>query len=138
VRTFIDGPVCRGQIATDVIRDHFWSLFQDAELDVFITNDSYQRKGIPLLGMPGQDDDLLAASENCLHYLGRHEDYQALRRNQYTSQQPDGASLIHVWNGDGRNENALLTIFRHHNSASVVRGLAGDIPQTIWLMDYPL
>ncbi|MBX3630490.1 MAG: fatty acid cis/trans isomerase [Nitrosomonas sp.] len=138
VRTFIHGPVCRGQIATDVIRDHFWTLFQDPESDLFVTNDSYQRQVIPLLGMPGQDDDLLAASENWLHYLGRHQDYQALRRSQYTSQQPDGASLIHVWNGGGRNKNALLTIFRHHDSASVVRGLAGDIPQTIWLMDYPL
>ncbi|BBN55877.1 hypothetical protein TRE132_40020 [Pseudomonas chlororaphis subsp. aurantiaca] len=28
VRTFIRGPVCRGQIATDVIRDNFWALFQ--------------------------------------------------------------------------------------------------------------
>ncbi|MBX3639619.1 MAG: fatty acid cis/trans isomerase [Nitrosomonas sp.] len=138
VRNFIHGPVCRGQIATDVIRDHFWTLFQDPESDLFVTNDSYQRQVIPLLGMPGQDDDLLAASENWLHYLGRHQDYQALRRSQYTSQQPDGASLIHIWNGDGRNKNALLTIFRHHDSASVVKGLAGDIPQTIWLMDYPL
>jgi hypothetical protein len=29
VRTFIRGPVCRGQIATDVIRDNFWALFQE-------------------------------------------------------------------------------------------------------------
>ena len=38
VRTFIHGPVCRGQIATDVIRDHFWTLFQDPESDLFVTD----------------------------------------------------------------------------------------------------
>ena len=138
VRTFIHGPVCRGQIATDVIRDHFWTLFQDPQSDLFVTNDSYRREVIPLLGMPGQDDDLLAMGENWLHYLKRHNDYLALRQDQYTLQQPDGASLAHIWNGDGKNKNALLTIFRHHNSASVARGLVGDVPQTLWLMDYPL
>lgn len=138
VRTFIHGPVCRGQIATDVIRDHFWTLFQDPRSDLFITNDAYQRKVIPLLGMPGQDDDLLAMGENWLRYLKRHNDYQTLRQYQYSLQQPEGASLSHVWNGDGKNKNALLTIFRHYNSASVVGGLAGAVPQTLWLMDYPL
>lgn len=138
VRTFIHGPVCRGQIATDVIRDHFWTLFQDPESDLFVTNTSYQSKVIPLLGMPGQNDDLLAMGENWLHYLKRHNDYLALRQNQYVSQQLQGASLAHIWDGDGKNKNALLTIFRHHDSASVVEGLVGDIPQTLWLMDYPL
>jgi len=32
----------------------------------------------------------------------------------------------------------LLTIASHYDSASVARGLSGDIPQTLWLMDYPL
>ncbi len=138
VRTFIHGPVCRGQIATDVIRDHFWTLFQDPKSDLFVINDAYRRKVIPLLGMPGQDDNLLAMGENWLHYLKRHNDYQVLRQNHYTLQQPNGASLDHIWNGDGKNKNALLTVFRHHNSASVVAGLVGDIPKTLWLMDYPL
>ena len=88
--------------------------------------------------MPGQNDDLLAMGENWLHYLKRHNDYLALRQNQYVSQQRQGASLAHIWDGDGNNQNALLTIFRHHNSASVVEGLVGDIPQTLWLIDYPL
>ncbi|PSJ18134.1 fatty acid cis/trans isomerase [Nitrosomonas supralitoralis] len=138
VRTFIHGPVCRGQIASDVIRDHFWTLFQNPESDLFVTNASYQREVIPLLGIPGQDDGLLAMGENWLHYLKRHNDYLALRQNQYISQQQQGASLAHIWDGDGKNKNALLTIFRHHDSASVVAGLVGDIPQTLWLMDYPL
>lgn len=138
VRTFIHGPVCRGQIATDVIRDHFWTLFQDPKSDLFITDDAYQREVIPLLDIPGEDDDLLAAGDSWLRYLERRNDYLARRQKQYLAQQPEGASLAHVWSGAGWNDNALLTIFRHQNSASVVKGLVGDIPQTLWLMDYPL
>lgn len=138
VRTFIHGPVCRGQIATDVIRDHFWTIFQTPDSDLFVTDSAYQREVIPLLGMPGQDDDLLDAGENWLRYLMRRNDYLKKREKQYLARQPLGAVLTHIWNGGGHNENALLTIFRHHNSASVVRGLAGNIPQTLWWMDYPL
>jgi len=138
VRTFIHGPVCRGQIATDVIRDHFWTVFQSPESDLFVTDSAYQQQAIPLLGMPGQDDRLLDAGENWLHYLKRHNDYLTLRQQHYVSQQPQGASLEDIWNGAGQNKNALLTVFRHHNSASVVSGLTGAVPQTLWLMDYPL
>lgn len=138
VRTFIHGPVCRGEIATHVIRDHFWTIFQAPDSDLFVTDSAYQREVIPLLGMPGQDDDLLDAGENWLRYLTRRNDYLKKRDEQYSARQPLGAALAHVWDGGGENENALLTIFRHHNSASVVRGLAGSIPQTLWWMDYPL
>ncbi|MCY1501830.1 Fatty acid cis/trans isomerase (CTI) [compost metagenome] len=44
-------------------------------------------------------------------------------------------SWSHIWTG---NDNALLSIFRQHDSASVRKGLIGEIPQTIWWMDYPL
>lgn len=138
VRTFIHGPVCRGQIATDVIRDHFWTMFQHPQSDLFITDPDYQRKVIPLLGMPGQNDDLLTAGENWLRYLKRRNDYLTRRQKEYLAQQPQGAALAHIWDGAGWNDNALLTVFRHHDSASVVKGLVGDIPQTLWLMDYPL
>lgn len=138
VRNVIHGPVCRGQIATDVIRDRFWVLFQNPKSDPFITNNAYQHQVIPLLEMPGQNDDLLAMGEEWLRYLSHHNDYLAQRRSQYVLQYPGGASLDHLWNGDNRNQDALLTIARHYDSASVSRGLIGDIPQTLWLMDYPL
>ncbi|GKS70073.1 fatty acid cis/trans isomerase (CTI) [Nitrosomonas sp. PY1] len=138
VRNVIHGPVCRGQIATDVLRDRFWVLFQNPESDPFVTDNAYQHQAIPLLEMPGQNDDLLAMDTEWFRYLEHHNKYLAQRRSQYVLQYPDGASLDHVWNGDGRNTDALLTITRHYNSASVARGLIGDIPQTLWLMDYPL
>ena len=29
--TFIRGPVCKGQVALNVIQDHFWALFLDPD-----------------------------------------------------------------------------------------------------------
>ena len=43
-----------------------------------------------------------------------------------------------IWDGDGRNPNAALTVFRHFDSASVVKGLVGDAPKTAWVLGYPL
>ena len=43
-----------------------------------------------------------------------------------------------LWDGDGRNTNAALTVMRHFDSASVVQGLLGEQPQTVMLIGYPL
>jgi hypothetical protein len=44
-----------------------------------------------------------------------------------------------IWDGGKeRNTNAALTIFRHNDSASVVRGFVGEQPKTAWLIDYSL
>jgi hypothetical protein len=40
-----------------------------------------------------------------------------------------------IWNGGGKNPNAALTIFRHFDSASVVKGFVGDFPKTAWVID---
>src|SRR5690606_12932578 len=42
------------------------------------------------------------------------------------------------WDGDGDNDNAALTVFRHNDSASVGRGLVGPDPKTAWVINYPL
>ena len=43
-----------------------------------------------------------------------------------------------LWDGDGENDNATLTVFRHNDAATVVKGLIGDSPQTAWILTYPL
>ena len=35
-------------------------------------------------------------------------------------------------------DNATLTIFRHFDAATVVKGLVGPQPQTAWVLTYPL
>ncbi|WP_271408159.1 fatty acid cis/trans isomerase [Pseudomonas sp. Q1-7] len=133
VRTFIRGPVCRGQIATDVIRDNFWALFQDPSHDLYITNSAYREEATPLLAMPGQFDEIGDLLGLWHSYRNKRNAYEALRMEAYAEAPPPNWS--HIWTG---NDNALLSIFRQHDSASVRRGLIGEIPQTIWWMDYPL
>jgi hypothetical protein len=133
VDTFIRGPVCRGQIATDVIRDNFWALFQSPERDLYVTDPAYRAKATPLLAMPGQDDDVGSVLSLWLRYRDKRNEYEALRRDTYAEAPPP--SWATLWSG---NDNALLSIFRHFDSATVTKGLVGEVPQTMWLFDYPL
>ncbi len=133
VDTFIRGPVCRGPIATDVIRDNFWALFQAPEHDLYVTDAAYRAKATPLLAMPGQNDDVGSLLSLWLSYRDKRNAYEALRSDAYAhAPLPDWASL---WSG---NDNALLSIFRHFDSATVSKGLVGEVPQTMWWFDYPL
>ncbi|AZC31926.1 cis/trans isomerase [Pseudomonas chlororaphis subsp. piscium] len=133
VRTFIRGPVCRGQIATDVIRDNFWALFQAPEHDLYITDPAYRGQATPLLAMPGQNDDVGSVLSLWLAYRDKRNEYEVLRRDSYANAPAPSWSTL--WAG---NDNALLSIFRHFDSASVTKGLIGEVPQTMWLFDYPL
>ena len=133
VRTFIRGPVCRGQIATDVIRDNFWALFQDPQHDLYITDAEYRAQATPLLAMPGQFDEIGDLLGLWTSYRDKRNDYEDLRRETYADAPLPGWSTL--WQG---NDNALLSIYRHHDSAMVRKGLIGEVPQTLWLMDYPL
>jgi hypothetical protein len=47
-------------------------------------------------------------------------------------------ALEFLWDGDGSNVNAALTVFRHFDSASVTYGMVGDYPKTAWVIDYPI
>lgn len=138
VRNFIRGPVCRGQIATDVIRDQFWTVFQDPEQDLYITNKEYRQQVSPLLGLPGQDVNLLELGKAWFKYSDDRNAYLKARQNAYAEHEPKGPGWDSLWDGDGHNRNALLTIFRNHDNASVRKGLLGDYPLTTWVMDYPL
>ena len=133
VRTFIRGPVCRGQIATDVIRDNFWALFQAPDHDLYITDARYRGQATPLLAMPGQNDDVGSVLSLWLKYRDKRNQYEALRRDSYADLPAPSWSTL--WAG---TDNALLSIFRHFDSASVNKGLIGEVPQTMWLFDYPL
>lgn len=138
VRTFIRGPVCRGPIATDVIRDQFWVSFQHPDHDLFVTDARHRGQVRDWLALPGLRSDLLSLGPDWIAHRDARNRYLAARQQDYARTYPQGPSLDHLWNGDGHNRDALLTIFRHHDSASVVRGWQGDVPTTLWVMDYPL
>ncbi|MFZ3153804.1 fatty acid cis/trans isomerase [Pseudomonas sp.] len=133
VRTFIRGPVCRGQIATDVIRDNFWTLFQDPQHDLYLTDPEYREQAKELLAMPGQLDSIGDFLGLWRTYRDKRNQYEALRMQRYAD--APAPSWSHIWAG---NDNALLSIFRQHDSASVRKGLIGEVPQTLWWLDFPL
>ncbi|MCQ4297370.1 fatty acid cis/trans isomerase [Pseudomonas stutzeri] len=132
VRTFIRGPVCRGQIATDVIRDNFWVFFQDPQHDLYVTDRRYREQTTPLLAMPGQFDEMGGLFAFWKTYRVKRNQYEQLRTQAYANKPADWKQ---IWSG---NDNALLSIFRQHDSSSVRKGLIGEIPQTLWWMDFPL
>lgn len=133
VRTFIRGPVCRGQIATDVIRDQFWTFFQDPQHDLYITNSAYRNKVDHLLAMPGQFGGISDFIEDWPRHKKKRNAYENLRRKSY--KKTEAADWAHIWTG---NDQALLSVFRQHDSATVRKGLIGATPQTMWWLDFPL
>ncbi|WP_204305485.1 fatty acid cis/trans isomerase, partial [Enterobacter ludwigii] len=119
--------------ATDVIRDNFWVVFQDPEQDLFVTDANFRAQSEPLLALPGQIDELKNLLGLWSAYRDKRNEYEDLRQDVYADAPPPTWNTI--WHG---NDNALLSIFRQFDSASVRKGLLGEVPQTLWLMDYPL
>jgi hypothetical protein len=138
VMNFIRGPVCRGQIATDVIDDHFYVLFQDPDFDLSITDPDYLASIQPYLELTSEELRLLTLGADWLHSKHDRNRYISLRGEAYREKQPLGPSLDDIWDGDGHNDNAVLTIFRNFDNATVEKGFVGAIPKTLWVMDYPM
>jgi len=130
VDTFIRGPVCRGQVAVDVIEDHFWVSFLDPGLDLSITNPAYLETTKELLSLPSEDAGWIEYNRKQRLYLDERQRFYDLADPKLL-----GPSLDWVWNGDGKNRNALLTVFRNFDNATVLKTFAGGIPKIAWIMD---
>ena len=140
VEGFIKGPVCRGQVALNVINDHFFVAFFDPEKDT-ISNDSQFLSDVSdLLAIPSERKSTLRLLSTWHRYAGLQKKYLIAKEKYLMELKPDdiGNDIRSVWDGDGVNANALLTVFRHFDSASVVNGFVGKMPKTGWVIDYPL
>ncbi len=140
VDTFIRGPVCRGQVAVDVIEDHFWVSFLDPDHDLSVTNPDFLAKTQTLLALPGARRGALLPGPLWLEYDLLQRKYLAERERFYAAADPSGRgpALDWIWDGNGDDPNALLTVFRNFDNATVVKGFVGDIPKTAWIIDYPI
>ncbi len=141
IMTFIKGAVCRGQIALNVIEDHFWVMFVnpdfiDPEHDAeFLARESDNLR-LPSAAT-GRIVNLLAWRT----YAGSQARYKAAKAEymlQKIAREERILDIDSIWDGDGSNDNAALTIFRHFDTASVVKGFVGDIPKTAWVVGYAL
>lgn len=137
---YIKGPVCRGQIALSVIDDHFWIVFIDPNNSFINESQEFIFEHSDLLRLPAEKESNALALRNWSLFSGLQNKYLA-EKTQYiensTNKLPP-LSLDYIWDGDGRNQNYALTVFRHFSSATVTKGLVGQTPKTAWLIGYPL
>lgn len=133
VNCFIRGPVCLGNVATGVIDDHFFAMFQSPAADKFLTDPEYAARQIPELALDGGAGAIFDVRPD---WLRAQQRYATARRDAYID--AEGAKVADIWDGDGWNPDAMLTIFRSEDNATVIRGLRGNQPKTVWVMDYPL
>ena len=138
VTTFIRGPVCAGQIATNVIEDQFFVMFQDPDADLSVTDPAYLARILPHLPLVPQKEGLISMYLDWKNRVEKMNQYIQLRGEAYKRAEPRGRSLNDIWDGDGNNDNAALTVFRNFDNAMVSKGFVGAIPKTLWVMDYPM
>lgn len=145
ISTFIKGPVCRGQIALNVVDDQFWIVFANPDIDAVVDGDFLARES-KNLHLPSEIENQPLGFTKWKKYADRQADYLAAKE-AYLAQKfpkPQAVTLDLIWNGDDPNQNdqknqsAALTVFRHFDSASVVPGFVGGLPKTAWVIDYPM
>ncbi|MCJ2377198.1 fatty acid cis/trans isomerase [Vibrio sp. ZSDZ34] len=140
IMAYIKGPVCRGQLALNVINDHFWIFFIDPESsDIPEINQFYQEQ-TNNLKLPSELDSTTVPLTNWVAYSRQQARYLEARAQFMNKWFKDGQHLTTdiLWKGNEENPNAALTIFRHFDSASVVQGMVGSKPKTAWILDYAL
>ncbi|NOX43398.1 MAG: hypothetical protein GXP19_06660, partial [Gammaproteobacteria bacterium] len=146
IEGFIKGPVCRGQVALNVIEDHFWVVFFDPNVPMTLNNDEFLKRNADRLASPSEKEDTLNLFSINSHYKSLIREYALESEQESLAFQVVDLSdaLKSVWSGNSPskntpaiNKNAALTVFRHLDSASVSHGLLGDYPDTAWLLNYP-
>jgi hypothetical protein len=140
IEGFIKGPVCRGQIALNVIEDHFWVVFFDPDMDLASNRPEFLDEMAEYLELPAEKGDFLRIKKVWNEYADHQRTYMNARQAWFEKmpEQDINSAMEYIWDGGGTNPNAALTIFRHFDSASVRNGFAGDFPESAWVIDYPM
>ncbi|RLA72240.1 MAG: peptidylprolyl isomerase [Epsilonproteobacteria bacterium] len=136
IMTFIRGPVCRGQIALNVIHDHFWLMFQDPKYDLTVQNPSFLMREADNLSMPIETSSHAILDTFSDDYKEKFEQYFINKEKLYDTFYPNGMGLESIWAGNKPSDAPAMTIYRHFNSASVQKGVVGELPRTMWVLDY--
>lgn len=139
IDNFIKGPVCRGQVALGVIDDHFWVFFVDPDTLSAEESAEFLAKESQNLRLPAEEQSNARAID-WLKYSNLQKDFLKAKAAQMEKNlgRRNLVSLDLIWDGDGNNDNAALTVFRHTDSASIVQGMVGQPPKTAWVIGYAL
>ena len=136
---FIKGPVCRGQVALDVINDLFWVTFLDPDHGGSELAEGPLGEALKNLHLPAEDESSLPLLK-WRKYSRAETEFLKVKMEALNARlgEDNPPRLEMLWDGDGNNDNAALTIFRHFDSATVVKGFVGAAPQTAWVIGYSL
>ncbi len=140
IEGFIKGPVCRGQLALNVIEDQFWVVFFNPDKPIITNSSQFLEKMAPELQLPADFNNNLDLVRIWTEYWKGQRRYMEHKQAWFKTigtHKLDHA-MDFIWDGDGKNPNAALTIFRHFDSGSVAYGLVGNDPETTWVIDFPL
>ena len=140
VKGFIKGPVCKGQSAVNVIDEHFWVFFIDPEFQSGYEMTQYLATVKDHLDLPAEKEDTLNLLGAWDEFANKEKIFLEHRREfiKNTVNEQGIFDTKVIWDGDGENPNAALTIYRHFDNATVHQGLSGQVPKTSWVIDYPL
>jgi Fatty acid cis/trans isomerase (CTI) len=140
VTQFIKGPVCRGPIALDVIEERFWVFFVDPDSAVLEKNEEFLARNSKHLYLPTAEGTTPLGLLSWVKYSHMQDEFLKAKQAYLEDLmvQHKAADLSFIWDGERQNRNAVLTVFRHADSASVVQGLVGEDPKTAWLVSYDL
>ena len=136
VMTFIRGPVCRGQMALNVIHDHFWVMFQDPNYDVGVLHPEFLIQEAHNLALPIENVNKSVFETFSDAYRKKYERYYHAKVIQEKKNFPKGFGYESLWKGNKADDAPLLTVYRHFDSASVHKGVLGELPRTMWVIDY--
>ena len=135
---FIKGAVCRGNVALNVIDDRFWVFFIDPNLVSEKLHAEFLKVQGNNLRLPDEKGSSASIFTWRKYAKLEHQYFKAREKVVIDKlrESPNLLNLNAVWDGEGTNTNATLTVFRHLDNASVVQGLVGEPPKTAWIMDY--
>ncbi|MBC7741986.1 MAG: fatty acid cis/trans isomerase [Bdellovibrionaceae bacterium] len=148
VNTFIKGPVCKGNVAVNSIDEQFYVLFMKPESDLMVRNKKLVKDAMSDLFLPahvgsGQWGGVIRA----YNLRKARNNFRVIRDQYYGREFPKGYEINDIWNGLDEsasdailsaNTNAALTVFRHEDSAAVVKGLVGATSKTVFVLDYAI
>ena len=135
---FIKGPVCRGQVALNVIEDRFWITFLSPDVPGMDEATAFLAGVKQHLDMPAEAGS--SASPAIWLDYGLEQERYLEKKSAFLKSAVGarGVTVDAIWDGGGSNPNAALTVFRHFDSATVVKGFVGAPPKSAWVIDFPL
>jgi hypothetical protein len=137
IQTFIRGPVCRGQIALNVVNDHFWVLFLDPDADQTVLRPRFLIEQAQNLDLPTEEGSTVGLLKTFSDdYRERYARFYRAKMKLYETLEPEGFGLDAIWRGRRAIDMPALTVYRHFDSASVQKGVIGGLPRTAWVIDY--